>query len=46
MRHGLRLAGALGCGWGWFTPAQASFLQGEALGTMANVMSYVVLVLV
>lgn len=32
--------------WGWAPHAHASFLEGEALDTMADVMSYVVLVLV
>jgi hypothetical protein len=36
---------ALSCGW-WAPAANASFLEGEALDTMADVLSYIVLLLV
>jgi hypothetical protein len=36
---------ALSCGW-WAPPAHAAFLHGEALDTMADVLAYIVLLLV
>ena len=44
LRTCLAISAALS--WGWAPHANASFLEGEALDTMADVMSYVVLALV
>lgn len=44
IRHWLAISAMLASCWG--SPAHASFFEGEALDTMADVMSYVVLVLV